>query len=266
MNILYIGDVMGDLGIRTLEKLLPKIVKEEKVDIVIAQSENVTEGKGLSTEDFKRLKTLGVHGFTGGNWTLHLKETEELLNNLELPVTRPANYPEGTAGLPYKILQRDGKKILLVTLLGSIVGKDANREAENPLICIDRILNMLSKEVLDAIIVNFHGDFSSEKVIIGHYLDGRVSAVIGDHWHIPTADARILPKGSAHITDVGMVGSLDSSLGIEFESVVPRWRDAKHTQNVLVKDGNVQLNAVLVQTESSGKSSTIKQIRLLDRI
>jgi len=256
---------MGELGIGTLEKYLPKVLKEEKVDIVIAQSENVTEGKGLSVKDYQRLKSLGVHGFTGGNWTLNLKETEELLNNPDVPVTRPANYPEGTPGLPYKILNHDGKKVLLVTLLGSIVGKDADKETENPLLCIDRILNMLSIEVFDAAIVNFHGDYSSEKVIIGHYLDGRVSAVLGDHWHVPTADARLLPKGTAHISDVGMTGSLDSSLGISFDSVIPRWKNGTHIQNKLVTDGSLQLNAVLIKTEGPEMSTEIKQVRIIQK-
>jgi len=262
MNILYLGDVMGEMGIKVLEKFLPAIVNKEKIDVVIAQSENVTEGKGLSVEDYQKLKKLGVHGFTGGNWTIYRDDTNQLLENPEVPVTRPANYPEGTPGLPYKILKINGKSILLISLLGSIVGKDANKEVENPLLCIDRILNMLSKEVFDAIIVNFHGDYSSEKVVIGHYLDGRVTAVIGDHWHIPTADARVLSKGTAHITDVGMCGSLDSSLGVRLDSIIPRWRDGIKTPNELQKDGSVQLNAVIVKTDNNSKLAiSIRQNR-----
>jgi len=265
MNILYVGDVMGGMGIRALEKFLPEVVREEKIDVVIAQSENVTEGKGFSIEDYQRLKKLGVHGFTGGNWTLHREETKQLLENAEIPVTRPANYPEGTAGLPYKVLKLNGRNILLISLLGSIVGKDANKEMDNPLNCIDRILNMLSKEVFDAVIVNFHGDYSSEKVVIGHYLDGQVSAVVGDHWHVPTAEARVLTNGTEHITDVGMVGSLDSSLGVTFESIVPRWKEGKHTQNELVQSGPLQFNAVLIKVEDQKTTLSIKQIRIAEK-
>jgi hypothetical protein len=109
--------------------------------------------------------------------------------------------------------------------------------------------------------VNFHGDYSSEKVVIGHYLDGRVSAVVGDHWHVPTADARVLPGGTAHITDVGMCGALDASLGVTFASVLPRWRDGKATRNVLETKGRTQFNAVLVSVNSDGLADKIEQIQ-----
>jgi calcineurin-like phosphoesterase len=109
--------------------------------------------------------------------------------------------------------------------------------------------------------VNFHGDFSSEKVIIGHYLDGRVTAVVGDHWHVPTADAQILPKGTAHMTDVGMCGALDSSLGVTFESVIPRWRDSIQTKNVLQTKGRRQFNAILIESDNTtGLAKTIQPI------
>ena len=117
---------------------------------------------------------------------------------------------------------------------------------------------------LNAVVVNFHGDFSSEKVIIGHYLDGRVSAVVGDHWHVPTADARLLPKGTAHISDVGMCGALDASLGVTLDSVLPRWRDNLQTRNVLETEGATQFNAVLIQTDSPRKAKAIKQIQILN--
>jgi calcineurin-like phosphoesterase len=112
-----------------------------------------------------------------------------------------------------------------------------------------------------ATLVNFHGDFSSEKVVIGHYLDGRVTAVVGDHWHVPTADARILPAGTAHITDVGMCGALDSSLGVKFASVIPRWRDQAKSANALETAGRRQFNAVLISTNDKGLADSIKQIK-----
>jgi len=262
MKILYIGDVMGEAGIKTVERALPELVKEHSIDIVIAQSENVSAGKGLSLEDYERLKRAGVHGFTGGNWTLHLDETHALLEDENAAVTRPANYPEGTAGKRYKVLQTEQGSVLLVSLLGSIVGKDAERPVDNPLSCIDNILNTLSIDDYEAIIINFHGDFSSEKVVIGQYLDGRVTAVVGDHWHVPTADARVLKNGTAHITDVGMCGSLDSSLGVKFESVLPRWRDGIQTRNILEEAGAMQFNAVVIETNpATNRAQSIRHIR-----
>ena len=261
MNILYIGDVMGETGIETVEKVLPSIVAEHSVDLVIAQAENVSSGKGLTVEDYDRLSRAGVQGFSGGNWSLHLDETHALLDDENVAVTRPANYPDGTAGKRYKIITTSQGRVLVVSLLGSIVGKDADRPIDNPLKVIDEILNELDEE-FTAIIVNFHGDYSSEKVIIGHYLDGRVTAVIGDHWHIPTADARVLPNGTAHITDVGMCGSLNSSLGVKFESVITRWRDSIQTKNELETSGPMQFNAVLIETNpETNRAKSITQLR-----
>jgi metallophosphoesterase (TIGR00282 family) len=262
VKILYIGDVMGEPGIEVVEHVLPRLVAEEKIDLVIAQSENVTGGKGMSLEDYERLKNAGVQAFTSGNWTLHRDETNKLLEDDKLPVTRPANYPDGTPGKPYKIIQTDQGKVLLVSLLGSIVGKDADKPVENPLKCIDKILSEFKDNDVQTIVVNFHGDFSSEKRIIGYYLDGRVTAVIGDHWHVPTNDALVLPHGTAHITDVGMCGTLHSSLGIKFDSVVPRWRDNIQTKNELELSGPRQFNAVLVVVNNkTKKAKSITQIQ-----
>ena len=253
---------MGEAGIITVEKLLPEINKENKIDLVIAQAENVSEGKGLTVEDYERLQRTGVQVFTGGNWSLHRDETHVLLEDENIAVTRPANYQDGTAGKRYKIIDSKDGKVLIVSLLGSIVGKDSEKPMDNPLTCIDVMLNALSNESFAGIIVNFHGDFSSEKVVIGHYLDGRVTAVIGDHWHVPTADARVLPNGTAHITDVGMCGSLDSSLGVKLDSVLPRWRDGIHTRNVLETEGQMQFNAVLIETDTiTNRAKSITQIR-----
>lgn len=253
---------MGPAGIETVEKVLPGIVKEYGVATVIAQAENVSEGKGLAVKDYERLKAAGVHAFTGGNWTLHLDETAALLDDENSPATRPANYPEGTPGKNYKELETPEGKVLIISLLGSIVGKDADKPIDNPLTCVDAILNSLKDNNYAAKVVNFHGDFSSEKVVIGHYLDGRVTAVIGDHWHVPTADARVLPHGTAHVTDVGMCGSLDSSLGVKIESVLPRWRDGIQTRNVLETEGSMQFNAVLIETDPiTNRATSITQIR-----
>jgi 2',3'-cyclic-nucleotide 2'-phosphodiesterase len=261
MNILYIGDVMGKMGIEVVEQVLPGLVKERQVDLVIAQAENVSEGKGLAVADFERLKKAGVQAFTGGNWTLFRPETFQLLEDELIPVTRPANYPAGTPGKRFKYVDTPRGKVLIVSLLGKIVGKDADVPADNPLKVIDEILESEKDVSKIATIVNFHGDFSSEKVVIGHYLDGRVTAVIGDHWHVPTADAQVLPKGTAHITDVGMCGSLDSSLGIRFESILPRWRDGIKTTNELETSGRRQFNAVLITSNDKSLATSIEQIR-----
>jgi calcineurin-like phosphoesterase len=126
---------------------------------------------------------------------------------------------------------------------------------------VDQILASQVGAVKIACVVNFHGDYSSEKVVIGHYLDGRISLVVGDHWHVPTADARILPKGTAHVTDVGMCGALESSLGITYDGVVARWRDGLVTKNELETKGPRQFNALLVTTNSNGLAEKVEQIQ-----
>ncbi|MFA5003687.1 MAG: TIGR00282 family metallophosphoesterase [Candidatus Saccharimonadales bacterium] len=260
MNILYIGDVMGEVGLQVVEQVLPDF--KGRADLVIAQAENVTDGKGVAPEDFNRLLSAGVNFCTGGNWTLANEAIYPQLDDPSEPIVRPANYPEGTPGLGYKYIQTPKGSVLVVSLLGQIVGRDADRAVDNPLQVIDTILAKETADKRVATVVNIHGDFSSEKFVIGYYLDGRASLVVGDHWHVPTADADILPKGTAHITDVGMCGSLDSSLGVKFESVVPRWRDGLQTRNMLETAGRRQFNAVLVDIdEQTGRARSIEQIR-----
>ncbi|MDL2341737.1 MAG: TIGR00282 family metallophosphoesterase [Patescibacteria group bacterium] len=261
MKILYVGDIMGETGIEVVEKLLPALRAEKAVDVVIAQAENVTAGRGISLADLARLQAAGVDAFTGGNHIFDAKEIYPALNDPAVPITRPANYPAGTPGLGHKYLETTKGKVLIISLLGQIVGKQASQPLDNPLKVVDAILAAEAETPKAATIVNFHGDFSSEKVIIGHYLDGRATAVIGDHWHIPTADARLLPKKTAHITDVGMCGALDSSLGVTFASVIPRWRDGLQTRNILETSGQRQFNAVLVTATEQGVASTIEQIQ-----
>lgn len=262
MRILYIGDVMGEVGLAVVEQTLADLKKELRADIVIAQAENVTDGKGISVNDFKKLQNIGVDFCTGGNWTLHRPEIQKALNDPNMPIVRPANYPEGTPGLAYKILNHATGSVLIVSLLGDIVGKDSDKPMQNPLAAIDDILKQTEGVNLSAVLVNFHGDYSSQKRVIGYYLDGRVSAVVGDHWHVPTADAMVLPKGTAHITDVGMCGALHSSLGVKTSVIVDRWLKDKPSRNVLETEGPRQFNAVLIDVDSkTGLAKSITQIQ-----
>lgn len=260
MKILYIGDIMAEQGIVAVERSLPQY--RASVDLVIAQGENVSNAKGITLADFRRLKKIGVDFLTAGNWTLHQEEIYPTLTDPNQPIIRPANYPDGTPGLGYKYVDTKQGKVLVVSLLGQIVGKDADKAVDNPLRVIDAILESESHVDRVATVVNFHGDFSSEKVVIGHYLDGRVSIVVGDHWHVPTADARVLPGGTAHMTDVGMCGALNSSLGVKAESIVSRWRDGKVTRNELDTSGPLQFNAALVDVdEATGTARSIKHLQ-----
>ena len=255
---------MGETGLALVEKELPKLRHDYKLDIVIAQAENVSRGKGCTPEDFTRLKKAGIDFCTGGNWTIWEKSILPQLNDPNQPIIRPANYPSGTPGLGWKYLHSPFGLILIVSLLGKIVGRESNMKLDNPLRVIDEILNAEIQTKKAAIVVNLHGDYSSEKVVVGHYLNGRATAVIGDHWHVPTADARVLSKGTAHITDAGMVGVLDSSLGIKTSLITERWRDGVVNVNELETDKPWQLNGLLFEVDTStSKALSAKSINLV---
>ena len=254
---------MGSTGLELVETELSSLIKEHKVDFVLAQSENVSGGKGCAPEDYERLMRAGVNFCTGGNWTLWQKESYPLLADQSQPIIRPANYPKGTPGLGYKYVRASFGKVLVISLLGQTVGRDSKLALDNPLKEIDSILEAEQHITRAATIVNFHGDYSSEKVVIGHYLNGRVSAVIGDHWHVPTADARVLSKGTAHITDVGMVGALNASLGVKTDTIIQRWRDGTLNSNVLESAKPWQLNGLLFDVDPrNGKAVSAKSLNL----
>lgn len=259
MNILYIGDIMGEPGRETVRLLLPDIKDEYKVDLVIAQAENVSHGVSMTPSHMQELMSYGVDAFTGGNHTYKKAAIHELLKDESAPVIGPANLPV-SPGKGYKYIDTPHGKVLIISILGTIFPLKEGEMTENPLRKIDEILEHQSGKPRVATIVNLHADWSSEKVVFGQYLDGRVSAVVGDHWHVPTADARILPKGTAHISDVGMTGALDSCLGVKSELIIPRWRDGVRNKNDLEDKKPWQLNAVLITSKDHISSYSITHI------
>jgi hypothetical protein len=264
MKMLYIGDIMGETGMRVVEHCLPHLRTERPIDLVIAQAENVSDGKGITVQDFERLKEMGIDFCTGGNWTMHRDEIFPALKDPNAPIIRPANYPSDTPGLGYKYVSTTAGPVLVISLLGQIIGRDAGKQVDNPLQVIDSILAQEMRTHRVATIVNFHGDYSSEKRVIGYYLDGRVAAVVGDHWHVPTADAMILPGGTAHISDVGMCGALDSSLGVRLDVIIRRWQTGQQSRNQLETGGRMQFNALYVDIDDEGLATSVEHIQLID--
>lgn len=247
LRVLYIGDIMGDPGIAVIADVLPQLKQDREIDLVVAQAENVSNGKSMLPTDMRRLQDLGVDFFTGGNHTPVLSELHPFLEDPGAPVIAPANMIEAP-GEGWKYVTTGLGDVLVVSLLGATVGKSV--QVTNPLAKIDSILDEQKNRSRVATIVNFHGDYSSEKRVIGYYLDGRVSMIVGDHWHVPTADAMILPKGSAHITDVGMCGTLHSSLGVKVDIIVDRWRHGKVNANVLDSGPERQFSALVVDIDT----------------
>ena len=261
LRVLYIGDVMAKPGRQAVRLLLPQVIETHKPDLIIAQSENVTHGVGMSPDHMHELQSYGVQAFTGGNHSLERTSLLPLLAEPMCPVLAPANMHASQVAWGVKTVATPKGAVLLVSLLGDTFPRSFG--IDNPLKAIDSILAGQNDHDYVATIVNFHGDFSSEKRVIGYYLDGRVSAVIGDHWHVPTADAQVLPLGTAHITDVGMCGTVHSSLGVSKEHIIARWRDDVPTKNVIAEDWPLQFNAVLVTIDTKTRlGSEIKPIRL----
>lgn len=251
MNILYIGDIMGRAGRETVQRVLGSIKKEHKIDFVIAQAENMSDsGKAPTLNDINQMLDAGVDFFTGGNHSFSAKHASKILDDPDMPIIRPANVM-GQSGQGYKIIEFGGAKILIGSFLGQTVGMQS-MIVSNPLNKADEILASEAGN-FDISIFNFHGDYSSEKRVFGYYLDGKVNAVVGDHWHVPTADAMILPAGTAHITDVGMTGALHSSLGVKTDVIIDRWLTNEPSKNEMEEALPYQFCAVLIDIDAKTK-------------
>jgi 2',3'-cyclic-nucleotide 2'-phosphodiesterase len=244
VNVLCIGDIVGRPGRRILaDKLLP-LVKEHSIDCVIANAENAAGGSGLTPQIYEKLLKYGVNLITLGDHTYRKREIIETLERGD-NIVRPANLSQCAAGKDFAIYQT-GKGVTVGIV--SLIGRIFMRPADCPYAAIDKILPSL-KQKADIIIVDMHTEATSEKVAMGCYLDGKISALFGTHTHITTADERILPKGTAYITDVGMTGPHDSVLGRKTENVIKAFR----TQMPFpfdVATGDVRLNAVLIRVDS----------------
>lgn len=257
MKILYIGDIVAKIGRRAVSQVLPKLIEEMQIDFVIAQAENMSTGNGISKKAYKEMSDAGVDFFTGGNHSFKNPEGVGLMKDEKSKIIRPANYPEDTPGRGWQIVDTPFGKILIANLMGQTFG---GPEFKNPLNQIDEILEDTRHEKIAASLVDFHGDLTSEKVAIGFYLDGRVSAVVGSHTHVPTADARVLPGGTAHISDVGMTGPIDSVLGVKKEIIIDRWLEKPPVRFEWPKTGMVRFSSVLIDIDKQAKAKSIEQI------
>ncbi|AJF07168.1 MAG: TIGR00282 family metallophosphoesterase [Thermodesulfobacteriota bacterium] len=218
MKILFVGDIVGRPGRQALKRRLDHLVDRHQVDLVVANGENSAGGFGLTAEIARELFALGVHVLTSGNHIWDKKEAFDLLER-ESRVLRPANYPPGLAGYGSGVFfVPDGTPVAVVNLEGRVFMNNL----DCPFRAADRLLEGL-RDRAKVILVDFHAEASSEKIAFGHYLAGRVSAVVGTHTHVQTADERILGGGTAFITDVGMTGSLDSVIGIQKEIAVEKF-------------------------------------------
>ncbi len=245
-----VGDVIGRPGRRLVHSLMPGLRHDLQLDLVIANAENAAGGKGLTPSTAEELLQSGVDVLTSGN---HIWAQKEIIPYLDgdLPVLRPLNYSPFTPGRGY-LLQR---QVLVVNLAGRVFMGDA----DCPFRAMDQLLTQLTDKPA-AIIVDFHAEATSEKNALGCYLDGRVGAVLGTHTHVGTVDARILPRGTALITDVGMVGPADSVIGDDTQAVIDRFL-TQMPHRLVVGEGPALFNSVLVEIEpSTGRAVSIIRI------
>ena len=250
MLILVIGDVIGRPGRRVVNMLLPGIIQQYGVDLVVANAENIAGGIGATSATAQELLKAGVDVLTSGNHIWAEKEIIPYLGN-EMPLLRPLNYPPGVPGRGHLL----SGQVMVVNL----IGRTFMASFDCPFRTMDKLLAEL-KPRPPVIIVDFHAEATSEKVALGRYLDGRVSAVLGTHTHVGTIDAQLLPQGTAYVTDIGMTGPLDSIIGDDIEAVTRRFL-TMIPYRLSVGKGRVVLNAVLVGVdEASGRALSIERI------
>lgn len=256
MKILFFGDVMGSIGRKALQKKLPTLKKKYQADFIIINAENLAHGKGVTTKILKQMQETGVNFFTSGNHIYSKGNTKEIFNSEKSNLIAPANDPRTPKEFGYKLIKFGKNSLIVLNLLGKTFIDEQNIEC--PFKTLDKLLRETKKYQADYIILDFHAEASSEKVAMGHYADGRVSAVVGTHTHIQTNDARTLPKGTLYITDIGMVGAQESVIGIEKEIIIDKFlNDSKIIFDIPLK-GEVRINAILLELNLKG--SKIKLI------
>ena len=240
MKILAVGDLVGEGGVKKLKELLPKIREEEKIDFVIVNAENSAGGMGITTKIFNELKALNIDAMTMGNHTWGKKDIFTFIDDPKL--LRPANYPNNVPGKGYGIYNCKGKKICVVNLIGRT---DMNVLSENPFQKMQEILKEVRIQA-DIIILDFHAEATAEKIAMGYYLDGKITAMFGTHTHVQTADEKILEHGTGYITDIGMTGPIKSVIGMDVAASIKRF-ETTLPERYKLAEGNCMLNGCIFE-------------------
>lgn len=267
MKVLFFGDVFGKPGRDALRILAPRLIQEHSPDFVVANVENIAHGTGITSATLGEVDETGLfHAYTAGNHLLSNQGVRAVIENGAIPLVRPINYPAGTPGVGHRVIVNGAKRLLVINALGRVFMKE--ERVENPFTTINALLEEYAigkdgdgKELVDGILVDFHAEATAEKRTLGFYLDGRVSAVVGTHTHVPTRDEQILEGGTAYISDVGMVGPANSSLGLEKDPMVREMVQESHQRRDVASSPMVEVGAVLIEIESDGHASSIVPIR-----
>ena len=259
MKLLFVGDVVGGIGRRTFAALLPQMRDAHRPDFVVVNGENSAGGVGITQKTARELFAIGADAITLGNHAYRHRDVYELLDREER-IIRPANYPKGSPGRGHTVVERDGMRLGIVNLSGTV----ALQAARSPFAEADAAVAELRGRT-DAILVDMHAEATSEKVAMGWHLDGRVTACIGTHTHVPTADARVLPGGTAYITDAGMTGPRGGVIGVKRELALERFLSMTNVR-FETSDDDPWLNGLLVEADGDGRATSVEQLLLPVRL
>ena len=254
MKVLAVGDIVGESGVRKLKGILPDLKKSDEIDFVVTNGENAAGGMGLLERNFKDLLEAGTDVVTMGNHTWGKKDIFKFIDHSQL--LRPANYPKGVVGKGLGIYECKGKKIAVMNLMGRV---DLNILTENPFIMAKEMIDELQGKV-DIIFIDFHAEATAEKIAMGRFLDGKITALWGTHTHVQTADEQILPNGTAYITDLGMTGPKDSVIGMDISASLKRF-ETTLPEKYKLAEGECILNAVEFEIDDeTNKVTEVKRI------
>ena len=259
MRVLFIGDVVGKPGLRILSKLVPDYVKENKYDLICVNGENAAGGFGITKKSASKLKKYGCDVITTGNHILDRKEELEEIFKLEY-VIRPLNYEESFPGKGFIILEKENRKVAIINIQGqTFMPKEP--KTRNPFKLVKECVQSLLK-ITPIIIIDMHAETTAEKIATRYFLDGQISALIGTHTHIQTADEMVSVSGTAYITDVGMTGAFDSIIGMQAKPIIKKFMGDKKQSFKLAKN-DVRMNAVEIKIDDSGgKAKSIRRIEI----
>lgn len=258
IKVLFVGDICGKPGREAAAKFIPEIKKKENVDVVITNIENIAHGRGATVSTVNEVMAAGVDFMTAGNHIWRHPDFEELLGG-DYPIIRGLNYPDDVPGKGFGEVDLGKKgKLLVITVIGWAFMNE--RTITEPFRRLDQLLKGINYDDYTGILVEFHAESTSEKVSAGLYLDGRVSAILGTHTHIPTADERLLPRGSSYITDVGSVGPLNSALWVKKDVVIQKNMYPYSPRFEIEEEGPVRFDAVLLEITDTMSCASIKRI------
>lgn len=264
IKIVFLGDIFGKIGRKAVINILPKLKKEYKPDFIIANAENLAHGHGITRNSLQEMLDAGINFFTSGNHIFDKPDGEFILAEKDAPIIRPVNYLEEMPGVGEKIVNIGEKKLLVINLMGRVFFQE---NYKNPFKIMEELLEKYKTEDLAGIIVDFHAEATSEKVALGYYLDGKVSAIIGTHTHIQTADETILANGSAYISDIGMIGAKESVIGLDKDQVVQNFINEAGMSADIPESGICAINGVYLEIDSATKRAVkIERINKLTEI